>query len=123
MWLDTWGQDGWKIPKRVKCHPKHVHTLGWVVKETSDAIAVALDHCVDDNDYNGWSIIPKVCIVSRVRLQTIPQIPASWPTERRVFRPGPTTWTEPLPLPHPHIAPTSITTTFAGNLEVPPSLD
>jgi hypothetical protein len=68
VWQDTWGEDYWKMPEEVSCHPKHVYTLGWVVKETEDAIAVALDHCLEDGDYNGWSVIPKVCVISRTTL-------------------------------------------------------
>ena len=67
-WIDSWGNPGWKY--KTECHVDLVYceTVGFLVDETEDGIALALNKASKGemtSPYGDLITIPKVAIIDR----------------------------------------------------------
>lgn len=62
-WLDAQGDDGWLSRKEVeKQHITLIHTVGLLVSETKDHIAVTLADDPENENVGAYMVIPKFAI-------------------------------------------------------------
>jgi hypothetical protein len=65
----------WHDPQKLSACPMNVYTVGWIVKESDDAIVVAQSipagDCGDDHDVGGVITIPKSCLVKKLKIHSV----------------------------------------------------
>lgn len=66
-WVDSCGDSGWKSSDDLEVHLAHCQTVGFFVKETKKAIALALNRSTKNGfaPYGEIISIPKACITSK----------------------------------------------------------
>lgn len=76
IWMDSSASvNGWNDIKDITCDLDPIHSFGFVIKETDDAIIVAPHYTTDKIDglqqACGWMRIPKVSIDRRIVVAAI----------------------------------------------------
>lgn len=67
-WRDAKYSAGWHTPGEVPSEPCEVETLGWLIKETDEAVIMALSISPDTQTVGHVSVIPKSGITARFQL-------------------------------------------------------
>lgn len=70
-WLDanSPSSNSWATPDDVECILVKVHTVGYVVSETDEAITVAGSVCESEYNIHGLMTIPKISITKKKMLK------------------------------------------------------
>ena len=72
-WLDAATRDEWTGEDDMDITPPTCITVGHLVEERKDAIAVALSHDPENGNFSSWITIPKAMIKKRQTLIVKPR--------------------------------------------------
>ncbi len=67
-WLDSAGKDGWQHEDELP-EPCEITTLGFLVKETDDAVWVSCSKVTNGEQWAQVMVIPTYCILERWEVQ------------------------------------------------------
>ena len=88
VWLDSYGvESGWQDIKDYSAEPLEITSLGRVIYESDDVIALAHNYASEGKrtaeQANGVMVIPKVCIKAISSLRADDPAPASEPKQQQ----------------------------------------
>lgn len=67
-WMDARSTDEWLLPSQVEAKPAVIRSVGWIVVESEEAIAITGNWAPELNNFCLVMMIPKVCIRKRIDL-------------------------------------------------------
>lgn len=73
-WMDSASYDRWIKPRDIDNTVEVCHTVGWIIAETKDVLAVAAHWGQESQQVAGIMWIPKVAILKRRRLAGVPMM-------------------------------------------------
>jgi hypothetical protein len=63
-WKDATGAQGWHA-KEAELELAAIKSVGWLIRETKNAVSITTGIAVADGGYMGIQSIPKACIIKR----------------------------------------------------------
>ncbi len=74
LWKDAVSVDPWTHVDEIKPTYHLIETVGFIVKESNEAVVVALSHDMNSNNYCCFIHIPKEMVVLRKKLPIIKKV-------------------------------------------------